>query len=55
MDNETEVIREKMEDARTDLTDKLEQLEKQVMDTVQDATAAVADSVRSDFHRPRDY
>jgi ElaB/YqjD/DUF883 family membrane-anchored ribosome-binding protein len=47
MDNETEVIREKMEDARTDLSDKLEQLEKQVMDTVQGATSAVADSVQS--------
>jgi ElaB/YqjD/DUF883 family membrane-anchored ribosome-binding protein len=47
MDNETEVIREKMEDARTDLTDKLELLEKQVMDTVQGATSAVADSVQS--------
>jgi phage-related protein len=47
MDNETEVIREKMEDARTDLTDKLELLEKQVRDTVQGATSAVADSVQS--------
>jgi ElaB/YqjD/DUF883 family membrane-anchored ribosome-binding protein len=47
MDNETEVIREKMEDARTDLSDKLEQLEKQVRDTVQEATSAVADSVQS--------
>jgi phage-related protein len=47
MDNETEVIREKMEDARTDLSDKLEKLEKQVMDTVQGATSAVADSVQN--------
>ncbi len=47
MDNQTEVIREKMEDARTDLTDKLELLEKQVRDTVQDATSAVADSVQN--------
>jgi ElaB/YqjD/DUF883 family membrane-anchored ribosome-binding protein len=47
MDNETEVIREKMEDARTDLSDKLEQLEKQVRETVQDATSAVADSVQN--------
>jgi phage-related protein len=47
MDNETEVIREKMEGARTDLSDKLEQLEKQVMDTVQGATSAVADSVQN--------
>ena len=47
MDNETEVIRERMEDARTDLSDKLEKLEKQVMDTVQGATSAVADSVQN--------
>ena len=44
MDNETEVIREKMEDARTDLTDKLELLEKQVRDTVQDATVVPVDA-----------
>ena len=47
MDNETEVIREKMEDARTDLSDKLEMLEKQVRETVQGATSAVADSVQN--------
>jgi ElaB/YqjD/DUF883 family membrane-anchored ribosome-binding protein len=47
MANETEVIRERMEDARNDLSDKIEQLEKQVVSTVQDATAAVSDAVQS--------
>jgi ElaB/YqjD/DUF883 family membrane-anchored ribosome-binding protein len=45
MANETEVIREKMEATRTDLSDKLEKLEKQVVDTVQEATSTVADAV----------
>ena len=47
MANETEVIRERMEETRNDLSDKLEQLEKQVVGTVQDATSAVSDAVQS--------
>jgi ElaB/YqjD/DUF883 family membrane-anchored ribosome-binding protein len=45
MANETEVIREKMEATRNDLSDKLEKLEKQVVGTVQEATSTVADAV----------
>ena len=46
MANETEVIREKMEATRTDLSDKIEQLEKSVVDTVQEATSTVAEAVQ---------
>lgn len=45
MANETEVIREKMEATRTDLSDKIEKLEKQVVNTVQEATSTVAEAV----------
>jgi ElaB/YqjD/DUF883 family membrane-anchored ribosome-binding protein len=47
MADETEVIRERMEETRTDLSDKIEQLENKVMGTVQDATTAVSDAVQS--------
>ena len=47
MANETEVIREKMEATRTDLSDKIEKLENKVMDTVQDATSTVNEAVQS--------
>ncbi len=47
MANETEVIRERMEETRNDLSDKLEMLEQQVVDTVQDATSAVSEAVQS--------
>lgn len=45
MANETEVIREKMEATRNDLSDKLEKLEKSVVDTVQEATTTMAEAV----------
>jgi ElaB/YqjD/DUF883 family membrane-anchored ribosome-binding protein len=45
MDNETEVMREHMEETRTSLQDKLETLEQQVKDTVQETTDAVAGTV----------
>jgi len=41
MANETEVIRQQMDDTRTALQDKLETLEQQVKDTVQEATEGV--------------
>jgi phage-related protein len=47
MVNETEVIREKMEETRTNLSEKLEQLESKVVDSVQNATSAVADTVQN--------
>jgi len=47
MDNETEVIREQMEETRASLTEKLETLEQQVVTTVQDATSAVTETVES--------
>lgn len=45
MDNESEVIRQQMEDTRSSLQDKLETLEQQVKDTVQNATEAVNETV----------
>jgi ElaB/YqjD/DUF883 family membrane-anchored ribosome-binding protein len=47
MDNESEVIRQQMEETRTSLAEKLETLEQQVVGTVQGATTAVADTVES--------
>jgi len=47
MDNETEVIREQMEETRASLTEKLETLEQQVVTTVQEATTAVAETVET--------
>jgi len=41
MDNETEVIRQQMEESRASLQDKLEVLEQQVLNTVQDANQTV--------------
>jgi hypothetical protein len=46
MENE-EVIREKMEDTRTALTDKLEKLEEKVSGTVEGATDTVSDTVEA--------
>jgi len=45
MANEPEVIRQQMEETRSGLQTKLETLEQQVKDTVQDATEAVSDTV----------
>jgi ElaB/YqjD/DUF883 family membrane-anchored ribosome-binding protein len=45
MDNEPEVIRQQMEETRSGLQNKLETLEQQVKDTVQEATDAVSDTV----------
>jgi ElaB/YqjD/DUF883 family membrane-anchored ribosome-binding protein len=45
MDDQPEVIRQQMEETRASLTEKLETLEHQVVDTVQDATTAVAETV----------
>jgi ElaB/YqjD/DUF883 family membrane-anchored ribosome-binding protein len=45
--DEPEVIRQQMADTRTALTDKLETLEQQVVDTVSEATSAVTDTVES--------
>lgn len=45
MDNESEVIRQEMEETRNSLQDKLETLEQQVKETVQSATEAVTDTV----------
>jgi len=47
MDNDTEVIREQMEETRASLTEKLETLEQQVVTTVQEATSAVTETVES--------
>jgi len=47
MDNESEVIRQHMEETREALQDKLETLEQQVKDTVQEATEAVSDTVET--------
>jgi ElaB/YqjD/DUF883 family membrane-anchored ribosome-binding protein len=46
MENE-DVIRDQMEDTRTSLSEKLETLEKQVVDTVQGATCNVAETVEA--------
>jgi hypothetical protein len=45
MDNDAELIRQQMTQTRTALTEKLETLEHQVVDTVQEATAAVNETV----------
>jgi ElaB/YqjD/DUF883 family membrane-anchored ribosome-binding protein len=47
MANEPEVIRQQMEETRHDLQAKLETLEQQVKDTVQEATEAVTDTVET--------
>jgi ElaB/YqjD/DUF883 family membrane-anchored ribosome-binding protein len=47
MDNEPEVTREQMQETRTALSEKLETLEQQVVDTVQGATNAVAETVEN--------
>jgi ElaB/YqjD/DUF883 family membrane-anchored ribosome-binding protein len=47
MDDEPEVIRQQMETTRSDLTDKIEALEHQVVGTVQNTTQAVSDTVES--------
>jgi hypothetical protein len=47
MDNESEVMREHMEETRTSLQDKLETLEQQVKDTVQETTDAVTGTVEA--------
>lgn len=47
MDNESQVIQRQMEETRSSLHDKLETLEQQVKNTVQDATVAVSDTVES--------
>jgi ElaB/YqjD/DUF883 family membrane-anchored ribosome-binding protein len=45
MDNEPEVIREQMDETRASLTDKVETLEHQVVQTVQEAACAVQETV----------
>jgi len=45
--NDPEVIRQQMEQTRTALTEKLETLENQVVDTVHEATSAVSETVES--------
>lgn len=47
MANESEVMRQQMEETRTSLQDKLETLEQQVKDTVQETTAAVTGTVEA--------
>lgn len=47
MENETEVIRQQMEETRSSLSDKLEVLEQQVTNTVMDATKAVSQTVEA--------
>lgn len=47
MDNEPEVIRQRMEETRSSLSDKLEALEQHLTGTVEGAAAAVADTVES--------
>jgi ElaB/YqjD/DUF883 family membrane-anchored ribosome-binding protein len=47
MDNESEVIRQEMEETRTALQDKLETLEQQVKETISSASEAVADTVET--------
>ena len=42
MDNESEVIRQQMDETRSALSDKVELLEQQVVETVHGATTAVA-------------
>jgi ElaB/YqjD/DUF883 family membrane-anchored ribosome-binding protein len=47
MDHESEVIRQRMEETRVSLADKLQTLEDQVVDKVQGATTAVTDTVEN--------
>lgn len=47
MENESEMIRQHMDETRTALADKIEMLEHQVVDTVQAASTAVAETVGS--------
>jgi hypothetical protein len=47
MENESEVIRQQMDETRAAMTDKIESLENQVVDTVQSASTAVSDTVGS--------
>lgn len=47
MDEHPEMIRQQMEETRSNLTDKLEALENQVSETVQSTTAAVTDTVEA--------
>ncbi len=47
MANEPEVIRQQMEETRTALSEKLETLEQQMVQTVQGATTAVAETVEN--------
>lgn len=47
MVNESEVIRQQMDETRSALTEKVELLEQQVVETVQGATTAVAETVGS--------
>lgn len=47
MDNESEVIRQQMDETRSALSEKVELLEQQVVETVQGATTAVAETVGS--------
>jgi ElaB/YqjD/DUF883 family membrane-anchored ribosome-binding protein len=47
MENHPEVIRRQMEETRTSLQDKLENLEQKVIGTVQDATDAAAETVQT--------
>jgi len=47
MDQEPEVIRQNIEDTRSDLTRKIEVLEQEVMGTVNNTTTAVAETVES--------
>jgi ElaB/YqjD/DUF883 family membrane-anchored ribosome-binding protein len=47
MDDEPEVIRHQMEEKRTELTEKIKLLEQEVVDKVQDATAAAKETVES--------
>ena len=47
MAEEPDVIKHQMEETRADLTQKLENLEHQVVNTVQDATSAVSETVQN--------
>jgi ElaB/YqjD/DUF883 family membrane-anchored ribosome-binding protein len=47
MDDEPEMIRHQMEEKRTELSDRIQQLEQQVADKVQDATTAAKETVES--------
>ena len=47
MENESEMIRQQMDETRTAMTEKIEMLEHQVVETVQVASTAVADTVEN--------